>query len=100
MGELCGMTQILRGACCVCGDRDARVLVDVLLAGGAHAILCGSHAMMHSRMRPRARSEAELRELFRDRRGREDRREPGDELGVALEEAFRGERRERERRQA
>ncbi len=92
------MTQGLR--CCVCGASDSRTLVDIHLVGGAPATLCGSHAIMHSREGTRARSESELRELLRDRRGRRDRRELGDELGIALTQAFNDERRARDRRQA
>ncbi|HXN32334.1 MAG TPA: hypothetical protein VN894_10750 [Polyangiaceae bacterium] len=94
------MTQRLRGCCCVCGASDTRTLVDIDLAGGARATLCGSHAIMHSRAATRARSESELRELLRDRRGRRDRRELGDELGAALTDAFNDERRAGDRRQA
>jgi hypothetical protein len=94
------MTQSLGASCCVCGARDARGLIDVVLLGGAHVTLCGSHAMMHRRSPGRARSEADLRELLRDRRGRRERRELGDELGAALTQAFRDERRERDRRRA
>jgi hypothetical protein len=82
----------------VCGVRDARALVEVVLRGGARATLCGSHALMHRRSPVQATSEAELRKLLRDRRGRRDRRESRDELGAALEAAFRGERRESDRR--
>jgi hypothetical protein len=94
------MTQSLSAYCCVCGVRDVRALVDVMLVGGAHATLCGSHAIMHTRLSPGVRSEPELRELLCDRRGRRDRRQPGDELGVALEQAFSDQRRERDRRRA
>ena len=94
------MTQSLGGCCCVCGASDARALVHIDLVGGGQATLCGSHAIMHNRARTLARSESELRELLRDRRGRRERREIGDELGVALTEAFNDERRARDRRQA
>jgi hypothetical protein len=92
------MKQRFSGPCCVCGASDARSLVDVILVGGAHATLCGSHALMHGRSRSAVRSESELRELLRDRRGRRDRRREGDELGEALMQAFQGERRDGERR--
>jgi hypothetical protein len=94
------MTQSLGGCCCVCGASDARTLVQINLAGGGQATLCGSHAIMHGRAQTQVRSEPELRELLRDRRGRRERRELGDELGVALTEAFHDERRARDRRQA
>jgi hypothetical protein len=92
------MMRRFSGACCVCGASDARALVEVLLVGGARATLCGSHALMHGRSRSTARSESELRDLLRDRRGRRDRRLEGDELGEALIQAFHGERRDGERR--
>jgi hypothetical protein len=94
------MTQSLSGCCCVCGASDARTLVQIGLVGGGQATLCGSHAVMHGRAGTKARSEPELRELLRDRRGRRERRELGDELGAALTQAFNEERRARERRQA
>jgi hypothetical protein len=81
------------GRCSVCGASDQRALVEVALAGGARATLCGTHALMHSRARVPARTVAELRTQLRDRRGRRDRREDGDELGDALTAAFNGERR-------
>lgn len=86
--------------CSVCGMNDARVLVEVTLAGGARATLCGSHAIMHSRARRRARTIPELRELFRERRDRGDRRGTCDELGGQLIHAFSGERRAHDRRRA
>jgi hypothetical protein len=82
----------------VCGASDTRALVVVILTGGVRATLCGSHAVMHRRCRARPRSESELRELLRNRRGRRERRDLGDELGSALAQAFSGERRERDRR--
>jgi hypothetical protein len=95
------MTQQPAGSsCCVCGDKDARALLEVALRGGARATLCGSHALMHRRSPVQASSVAELRALLRDRRGRRDRREGGDELGTALETAFRADRRGVERRRA
>jgi hypothetical protein len=86
--------------CCVCGESDRRALVAVGLAGGSRATLCGSHALMYRRAAVRARSEVELRELLRERRGRRDRRHDGDELGAALTAAFHGDRRATERRRA
>jgi hypothetical protein len=87
-------------SCAVCGARDARALVDVTLRGGARTTLCGSHALMHRRSSVQAASEAELRKLLRDRRGRRDRRESHDELGAALEAAFAGDKRGPDRRRA
>ena len=85
--------------CCVCGLHDERALVTVALAGaGGQATLCGSHALMHSRARVALQSEAELRELLRDRRGGRDRRTVGDVLGEALIQAFGSERRDGHRR--
>jgi hypothetical protein len=84
----------------VCGASDARTLVDVVLMGGARAILCGSHELMHRRSPVQARSGAQLREMLRDRRGRRDRRSEGDELGAALAAAFSGEKRDGDRRRA
>ena len=84
----------------MCGVADKRALVEVGLLGGGRAMLCGSHAVMHGRAAPKARSQSELRELLRDRRGRRDRRHEGDELGAALTAAFSGERRAADRRRA
>jgi hypothetical protein len=81
-------------SCSVCGSADARALVDVDLDGGARAILCGSHALMFRRSRARVRTEAELRQLFQDRRAGSERRTDGDELGLALTLAFSGDRRD------
>ncbi|HEX8796872.1 MAG TPA: hypothetical protein VF765_38235 [Polyangiaceae bacterium] len=86
--------------CVVCGNRDARALVDVPLRGGAQATLCGSHALMHRRSPVQAASAAELRELLRERRGRRDRRDDRDELGAMLNAAFNGDRRQQVRRAA
>jgi hypothetical protein len=79
--------------CSVCGAADARALADVVLAGGTRATLCGSHALMLRRAGKPASSEADLRCLLRDRRGRRDRREDRDELGEALTAAFHLDRR-------
>ncbi len=92
------MTKVLGSSCCVCGSRDARSLVDVVLIGGAQATLCGSHALMHRRSATQARTGVQLRELLGDRRGRRDRRTEGDELGAALTAAFSGDRRAADRR--
>jgi hypothetical protein len=92
------MTQTLGSSCCVCKASDARLLVDVVLQGGAHATLCGSHALMHGRSTEGASTEVELRRLLGDRRGRRDRRDDQDELGAALNAAFNGDRRGPNRR--
>jgi hypothetical protein len=94
------MTMHQGDCCAVCGERDARALVEVVLRGGVRATLCGSHALMHRRAVVQAASVAELRSHLRDRRGRRDRREINDELGNALEAAFSGDRRGGERRGA
>jgi hypothetical protein len=94
------MNQMLRGSCCVCGSRDERALVEVALAGGGSAILCGTHALMHNRARLPAWSTDEIRRRLRERRGGDDRRSEGDELGEALTQAFNGERRGGDRRRA
>jgi hypothetical protein len=94
------MTMVLGSSCCVCGEADARALVDVVLMGGARATLCGSHALMHRRAMTQARSGMQLRELLGDRRSRDERRTVGDELGAALSAAFSGDRRVADRRLA
>ncbi len=86
--------------CSVCGARDERALVKVLLDGGATVTLCGSHALMHQRSGHGQRSVAELRASLSDRRGRDDRRHDGDELGAALAAAFGSEKRGAQRRRA
>ncbi len=87
------------GACAVCGARDARLLVMVELPGGAAATLCGSHALMHSRMGEQCRTVTELRAALCERRST-DRRAlgEGDELAERLTAAFTRERRVQERR--
>jgi hypothetical protein len=79
--------------------RDARLLVMVELRGGAAATLCGSHALLHSRLGEGATNVTELRATLRDRRAT-DRRGPtgGDELAESLTRAFTRERRGAERR--
>lgn len=87
------------GSCCVCGTRDARLLMMVELRGGAAATLCGSHALMHARMGAPATSIIELRESMSDRRSYERRAMgEGDELAEKLTAAFTRDRRGRERR--
>jgi hypothetical protein len=92
------MREVLGSSCCVCGASDARALVGVVLMGGMPATLCGSHALMHRRSSPQARSASQLRELLGDRRDRRDRRGEGDELAAALSAAFSNDRRVAERR--
>ncbi|MCL2725387.1 MAG: hypothetical protein FWD69_13225 [Polyangiaceae bacterium] len=86
------------GSCAVCGMSDTRGLVNVELAGGA-AILCGTHALMHSRTACETKTVAELRAKFGNRRSM-DRRAHGDvdELAASLTAAFTQERRFSERR--
>jgi hypothetical protein len=80
--------------------RDARALVMVDLKSGVRATLCGTHDLMHRRAGGRARSVAELRSLFKDRRGTDRRAFKGevDELAARLDAAFMKERRGSERR--
>jgi hypothetical protein len=87
-----------RERCCVCGVTDARALVDAPLGDGTRATLCGTHALMHGRSAAKAKSEAELYSLLRDRRSRRERRDEGDALGSALVAAFQAERRAADRR--
>ncbi|MDP9033762.1 MAG: hypothetical protein M3O50_03070 [Myxococcota bacterium] len=96
------MTEMLEPTCCVCGTSDARALVPVVLEGGAHATLCGTHAVIFRRSsaQPLATTPDQLRRLLRDRRDRGDRRMEGDELAAALSAAFQPDRRENERRRA
>ncbi len=87
------------GACVVCGARDARMLVLVELCGGAAATLCGSHALLHSRLNEPCRSVTELRTALADRRETDRRsRGEGDELAERLTAAFTRDRRSTERR--
>ena len=91
----------VKAPCSVCGQRDARALVDVVLASGAPTVLCGSHELMHRRVAPSVRTVEELRTALADRRST-DRRGHGteevDELAAALAAAFTNERRGKERR--
>lgn len=92
------MTQVNRSSCCVCGNSDARALAEVELEGATRTVLCGSHALIYRRSGTTSRSESELRALLRERRGRRDRRQDGDELGAALTAAFSNDRRSADRR--
>ena len=85
--------------CAVCGLRDARALVSVVLVGGTRATMCGTHELMHRRAGGKAKSTAELRSSLAERRGT-DRRGHGevDELAARLAAAFTNERRASERR--
>jgi hypothetical protein len=89
---------IPRGACVVCGLSDGRQLVTVELGGKETAILCGSHALLHSRTGAAARNVAELRASLSDRRSGSRRITGGDELGETLTAAFIRDRRSGERR--
>jgi hypothetical protein len=87
------------GACVVCGTRDARLLMMVELAGGAAATLCGSHALLHSRLGEPSRNVTELRAALADRRSMTRRATgEGDELAERLTAAFTRDRRAAERR--
>jgi hypothetical protein len=85
--------------CAVCDIRDARALVEVALASGTRVTLCGSHELMHRRSKTKAKTAADLRAAFGERRDRE-RRGKGevDELAARLSAAFGRERRGAERR--
>ncbi len=93
--------------CVVCGMRDARGLVHVVLTGGAQVTLCGSHDLMHRRAGAGAVSAAELRAWFGERRATKRRADAAaaattgaevDELAERLSAAFAPERRVSERR--
>lgn len=92
------MMTVMGSSCCVCGESDARALVDIVLVGGVQATLCGSHSLMYRRSPAHGRTVAQLREILGDRRGRSERRNVGDELGDALAAAFSGDRRVADRR--
>jgi hypothetical protein len=92
------MEHLAGRRCSVCGADDERALVEVTLAGGAPATLCGSHALMHERSGCAQRSISELRASLGERRARSDRRQEGDELGTALAAAFNSEKRGAQRR--
>ncbi len=80
--------------------RDARALVMVDLQSGVRVTLCGTHDLMHRRAGSRARSIAELKAAFGERRGADRRAYRGevDELAMRLSAAFVKERRGTERR--
>ncbi|MBK6462905.1 MAG: hypothetical protein IPF92_18135 [Myxococcales bacterium] len=80
--------------CGVCGVRDARVLTVTRLAAGAEVVVCGSHALAHSRATAPAASLEALRALVGDRRTDRERRAERDELALHLSLAFSGDRRE------
>jgi hypothetical protein len=87
--------------CSVCGLRDARALLPVVLVSGARLTLCGSHELMHRRAGGQARSIEELREALGERRSMQRRATgEGDELAERLSAAFTSERRVAERRSA
>ena len=83
--------------CALCKLQDARALITVKLANEA-VTLCGSHALIYRRTGRFARTLGELREMLRDRRGRERRARSVDELAAKLTAAFAGERRQLQRR--
>ncbi len=79
-------------SCAVCGSSDARTLSSTALASGAVVLVCGSHAVAHSRAERVARTVRELRAMLGERRSPRDRRDgqPGeaDELAQCLSVAF------------
>jgi hypothetical protein len=86
--------SVEHGACAVCATRDARLLVMVELPGGAAATLCGSHALMQSRIGKTCRTITELRVALAQRRNNHRRATgEGDELAERLSAAFIRERR-------
>ncbi len=80
-------------ACIVCGERDERALSTLKLGDGGRVAVCGSHDLIYRRSGQIARSVDELRTIARDRRERDVRRDPGDELGAQLTAAFSRDRR-------
>src|SRR4029453_10821401 len=74
------------GPWAICGMSDARGLVGIDLANEASVSLCGSHELMHRRSGCTARTVAELRIAFGNRRAMERRGGPGgsDEVGGKL----------------
>jgi hypothetical protein len=88
------MQQFASGACAVCGERDARALSTLRLAGGEPVVVCGTHELMHRRAGRTARSIEELRSFVKERRKTVDRRNlDTDELAQALTLAFSQDRR-------
>jgi len=86
--------------CAVCGLRDARALVTVVLSGGVKVTLCGSHHVMYGRCAMGARTVEELRSTLCERRSTNRRGRKGeiDELAERLNAAFSRERRSTDRR--
>jgi hypothetical protein len=70
------------------------------LPGGAAVTICGSHALMQSRLAEKPATVSELRAALMDRRAHDRRTsmQPGDELGERLTAAFLRDRRTAERR--
>jgi len=95
-----GEARTTNGGCAVCGLSDARALVSVDLAESGRVALCGSHELMHRRGGATARTVAELRNAFGERRETERRGGRGevDELAEALTAAFTNDRRAADRR--
>src|SRR5688572_2931648 len=88
-----------RSPCAVCGTRDSRALVTVVLASGLQVTLCGTHHVMQSRCAEGARSVEELRAKLAERRARGRRAEGEiDELAERLNAAFTRDRRSGDRR--
>lgn len=87
------MQPFASGACAVCGERDARALSTLRLAGGEPVVVCGTHELMHKRAGRTARSIEELRSFVLERRKVDRRHVETDELAEALTRAFSGERR-------
>lgn len=83
-----GRAWTYASGCTVCGVRDERALTTTRLSNGELAVVCGSHELMHQRVKRKASSVSELRAMFKDRRLGRDRRTKGDELGGELESAF------------
>ena len=98
-GDACQVNSVNgTSRCVVCGHTDVRALATVRLSGGANVIVCGTHELMHRRLRQSMRTVDEMRRAMSERRrasGLGERRDgmPCDELGAQLTAAFAGERR-------
>ncbi|MDB4940795.1 MAG: hypothetical protein JWP97_329 [Labilithrix sp.] len=87
------------GSCAVCGSSDARALLTTSLGSGEAVTLCGNHDLMHRRAAAPAKTAAELRAMFSDRRDVDRRGGPSDDaLADALNAAFVHDRRVSPRR--
>ncbi len=79
--------------------QDARALLEVNLADGSSATLCGSHDLMMRRSTVCPQTVSELKMMFGDRRETHRRgRAEVDELAASLSAAFSGDRRTLDRR--